>query len=62
MADPKKLRLAAILWFVAAALSLTAALITWSDEGVMNWPPLAAASFMAILGGSMLRRSRSGGD
>lgn len=52
------LRRAAILWFIAAALSLAAALLTYGTEGQIKWPLLAATLFMAAVGFRSLRRSR----
>lgn len=54
-------RSAAILWFVASALALAAAVITYSDERQIKWPLLAATVFLAAMGFSTLRRSRSDG-
>jgi hypothetical protein len=55
------LRRAAMLWFIASALSLAAAVITYSGEGQIKWPLIAAAVFLAAMGFSSLRRSRPGG-
>ena len=52
-------RTAAILWLVAAALSLVAAVLTYSGEGRIKWVLLAATVFMAALGFRSLRRSGS---
>jgi len=51
----------AILWFIASALSLVAALLTYTGEGEIKWPLLAATFFMAAMGFSTLRRSKSRG-
>jgi membrane protein implicated in regulation of membrane protease activity len=55
------LRRGAILWFIASALSLTAAMLTFSGEGRINWALLAATVFMAAIGFRSLRRSKSDG-
>src|SRR5687768_5132944 len=39
--NPTNLRRAAILWFVAAALSLIAAVITYTEGREIKWPLLA---------------------
>jgi hypothetical protein len=52
--DPNSRRVA-ILWFVAAALSLAAALIGWAADGEIKWVYFAAAVPMAILGATRLR-------
>lgn len=56
------LRRGAILWFIASALSLTAAILTFSGERKIKWPLLAATVFMAAMGFSSLRRSKSDGN
>ena len=61
MVNASGLRRAAILWFIASALSLTAALVTYGGEGQIKWPLLAATVFLAAMGFSSLRRSRSDG-
>jgi hypothetical protein len=48
----------AILFFVAAALALTAFLIDFSNDRV-NWTVAAGALFMVALGFARLRKSRS---
>jgi hypothetical protein len=58
---PTNLRRAAILWFVAAALALTAAVITYTDGREVRWPLLAATLFLAAMGWSQLRKSKSAG-
>jgi hypothetical protein len=55
-------RRGAILWFIATACSLLAGVIHWSKDGEIKWALFAAAVFMAIMGASTLRRSRSSGD
>ena len=60
MASPSS-RTAAILWFVASALSLIAAVITYTGDRQIKWPLLAATVFLAAMGVSTLRRSRSDG-
>lgn len=45
-------KLAAILWFVAAALSLTAAIIRYTNGQGWAWAPLAAGVFLAAMGWS----------
>jgi CHASE2 domain-containing sensor protein len=57
--DRAKLRRTAVLWFVAAALSLAAGIITWQRGEGFKWVLFSAAFFMGILGGTTLRRSRS---
>src|SRR5687768_5861180 len=52
-------RTAAILWFVAAALVLLAALIHYMS-GELRWSYLAAGVFLTIMGFTKLRHSRSG--
>jgi hypothetical protein len=59
MAKPSNLRLAAVLWFVASALALAAAIITYTEDGQIKWSLFAATVFTAALGLSTLRRSRS---
>ena len=54
-------RNAAILWFVASALSLAAAVITYTGDREIKWPLLAATIFLAAMGVSTLRRSKSDG-
>ena len=54
-------RRAAILWFIASALSLTAAMITYGGERQIKWSLFAATVFLAAMGFSSLRRSRSDG-
>lgn len=61
MAESSDPRRAALLWFVASALSLAAAVLTYSGEGLIKWPLIAATVFLAAMGFSTLRRSRSGG-
>jgi hypothetical protein len=56
------LRRLAVLWFVATALALTAALIGWSKNGEIEWALYAGAVFTAVMGWSALRRSKSIGD
>ena len=53
------LRRAAILWFIASALALAAALLNYINEGRFRWPTLAAALFTGLMGVNMLRQSRS---
>ena len=60
-ANPRQRRVA-VLWFVAAALSLIAALIRLVNDEPVRWPLLAATLFMAILGWSALPQSRSSGE
>lgn len=48
-----------MLWFIASALSLTAAVVTYAGEGRLKWPLLAATVFLAAMGFSSLRRSKS---
>jgi hypothetical protein len=62
MSTASGLRLAAVLGFVAAGLALTAALISWSKDGKLEWGLFAGAAFMVALGWSSLRRSKSVGS
>ena len=48
-------RVVSILWFVAAALSLTAALVTWIRHAEFRWALVGAAIFTAIMGVASLR-------
>ena len=59
MDERTKLRRTALLWFVAAGLSLAAGLIEWQQGQGFRWVLFTAALFMAILGGTTLRRSRT---
>ena len=52
-------RRAAMLWFLASALSLTAAVIRYASDGELRWPLLAATVFLAAMGFNSLRRSKS---
>lgn len=52
---------AAMLWFLAAALSLIAAVLNYVNEGVLRWPLPAATLFLGAMGVVMLMRARSGG-
>lgn len=52
-------RRAAMLWFLASALSLTATVINYASDRQLKWPLLAATVFLAAMGFSSLRRSRS---
>jgi hypothetical protein len=61
VAESSGTRRAAVLWFVASALSLTAAVLTYTGEGLIKWPLIAATVFLAAMGISSLRRSSSGG-
>ena len=61
MANVSNPRIAAGLWFTAAALSLIAAVITYTSEGRIKWFLLAASLFTAILGFRTLKSSRSTG-
>ena len=51
-------KLAAILWFVAAALSLTAAIIRYTNGEGWAWAPLAAAVFLGAMGWNAWKRAR----
>jgi hypothetical protein len=53
-------KLAAILWFVAAGLSLAAAIIRYAGGEAVPWAPLAAALFLAAMGWSAWKRARGG--
>ena len=48
-----------MLWFLASALSLTAAAVIYGREGQIRWSLLAATVFLAAMGFRSLRRSRS---
>jgi hypothetical protein len=45
-----KKRTEALLWFLAAALSATAAAIRYFSGEEVRWPLFAAAVFLAIMG------------
>lgn len=51
----------AVLWFVAAALALVAAVVTYARGDEIRWPLLAAAVFLAVMGFGAMRRSKSAG-
>ena len=53
-------KLAAILWFIAAGLSLAAGIIRYASGEGVAWVPLAAALFLAAMGWSAWRRGRGG--
>lgn len=57
MPEESRAKLTAILWFVAAALALTAAVLNYTESGALKWPLPAAAFFLAAMGVSTLRRS-----
>ena len=61
LSDASKAKKTAILWFVASALSLAAALLNYASDERVRWPLIAAVIFLAAMGFSTLRRSRSGG-
>jgi hypothetical protein len=61
LAADVNLRRGAILWFVAAACSLLAGILHWTRNGEMKWALFAAATFMAIMGATTLRRSKKSG-
>jgi len=61
LANAASLRREALLWLIASALSLAAAVLTYTGEREVKWLLLAAAVFLAALGFSRLRRSRSAG-
>lgn len=52
---------ASVLWFIAAVLALAAAAVAYGRHGEIKWALLAAAMFLAAMGVSSLRRSKSGG-
>jgi ABC-type Co2+ transport system permease subunit len=56
MPETPRTKSTAILWFVAAALALIAALLNYSESGTWRWPLLAAAFFLAAMGVSTVRR------
>ena len=55
MAVDASSRRVAILWFVAAALALFAAILDWRKDGEIEWALVAATFFMTILGVTRLR-------
>ena len=57
MAEQPPNKLAAILWFVAAALALTAAVLRYTESGEIKWPLLAAAVFLGAMGVGLAKRS-----
>lgn len=57
MPEHSRTKLTAILWFVAAALALTAAVLNYTESGAFRWPLLAAAFFLGAMGVSTLWRS-----
>lgn len=59
--DKRVVQRGAILWFIASALSFIAALLAYTGEGEIKWPLLAATFFMAAMGFSSLKRSKSDG-
>ena len=59
MTKALKPKTAGILWLVASALSLAAALITYSSGGQIKWSLVAATVFLAVMGFTTLWRSRS---
>jgi hypothetical protein len=61
MAEGTATKLATILWFVAGALALAGAAVTYARSGEIKWPLLAAGIFMAGMGVYTLRRSKAGG-
>ena len=54
-------KLAAILWFTAAALALAAAIIRYTRGDGVAWAPLAAALFLAAMGWNAWKRARETG-
>lgn len=54
-------RRVAILWFVAAALALFAAVLGWRKDGDVEWALFAAAAFMTVLGVTRLRLPKTTG-
>lgn len=52
-------KLAASLWFVAAGLSLTAAIIRYTNGEGWAWAPLAAAVFLAAMGWGAWKRAKA---
>lgn len=59
MTKTLKPRTAGIFWLVASGLSLAAAGITYSGGGEIRWSLVAAAVFLAAMGLTTLRRSKS---
>jgi hypothetical protein len=53
-------KVAAILWFTAAGLSLAAGIIRYAGGEAVPWVPLAAALFLAAMGWSAWKRARGG--
>ncbi|MGQ0712704.1 MAG: hypothetical protein ACT4PJ_03110 [Gemmatimonadaceae bacterium] len=54
-------KLAAYLWFLAAALALNAFPIGYSRRDELNWTWAAAGAFTLVMGISAWRRARSTG-
>jgi len=61
LAGPSNTRVAALLWFIAAALNFAAAVVIYTSSGEIRVIPLAAALFLAAMGFGVLRRSRRTG-
>lgn len=59
MTSAHNLRRAAVLWFVASGLSLAAAVLTYTGDHEIKWPLIVATIFLAVMGVSTLRRSKS---
>ncbi len=55
-------RLPAILWFIASALCLVAALVAYTKNGRIKWSLFAASVFLATMGLTMSRPPKSGSD
>ncbi|MFN2385105.1 MAG: hypothetical protein ABR576_02255 [Thermoanaerobaculia bacterium] len=51
-------KLAAILWFTAAGLSLAAGVIRYANGEGVAWVPFAAALFLGAMGSIAWKRAR----
>jgi hypothetical protein len=61
MAEGSATKLATILWFVAGALALAGAAVTYARSGDIKWHLVAAGIFMVGMGVYTLSRSKVGG-
>ena len=59
MASGSPARVGALLWLAAAALAFIAAVVTYTRTGELKVTLLGATLFLAAVGFSLLRRSRS---
>ena len=51
-------RLGTVLWFIAAALALSAAAVRYARSGEIAWEITAAGVFLLAMGLGTLKRSR----